>query len=35
MLKEIFDIAAKRVDFSNVKEADTSNKLDIYENVLN
>ena len=35
MLKEIYDIAAKRVDFSNVKEADTSNKLDIYENVLN
>lgn len=34
MLKEIYDIAAKRVDFSNVKEADTSNKIDIYENVL-
>ena len=34
MLKEIYDIAAKRVDFSNVKEADTSNKLDIYENIL-
>ena len=34
MLKEIYDIAAKRVDFGNVKEANTSNKLDIYEKKL-
>lgn len=31
-LKQIYDIAAARVNFSNVKEADTNNNLDLNEN---